>query len=66
MVVTILIIVGTELGLLNVITNTAGSASFTVGLLIVNVGIGSLSTIVVVPVAVLFNVLPDVTVAVNV
>ena len=52
--------------MLNVITKTALLPSFVDGLLIVNVGTGSLSTIVLVPEAEVFNVLPEVTVPLNV
>ena len=65
-VVTTFIVVAVKLGVLNVTVNTAAVPSVTVGLEIVNVGAGLLSVIVPVPVAVVFDVLFDVTVPDNV
>ena len=64
--VVIVITVGTLLGLLSVMTNTAGLPSTTVALEMLTVGGKSLSTIVPVPTAVGFEVLVLVAVKVNV
>ena len=62
-VVTISIVVGTELGLLSVITKFAGVPSAAVALAIVTIGVGLLSVIVATPDAVVLLVLVLVTVA---
>ena len=66
LLVTTLIVVAVKLGVFKLTVNTAVVPSTTVGLEIANVGAALLSVIVPVPTAVVFDVLPEVTVPVNV